>query len=482
MPDAPALLWFRSDLRLADNAALRAAAAGGRPLVALYVLDDGAPADRVPGAASRWWLLHSLTALASDLADHGIRLVLRRGPTEEVVAAVMGEAGAATLHFSRSYTPWGEVLERRVKDAVETIGATCHRYRGFLLFEPEEVRTGAGAPFKVFTPFARACRNLGVQQAIGPRPDRLVPHAQHLTGDRLTDWHLYEGRPDWAGGFYETWFPGEEGARARLRRFAGEALEGYAAGRDRPDQAATSGLSPHLHFGEVSPVQVWNAVTGAMAEAGGRFDAGAEKFLTELLWREFSYHLLAQAPDLHRAPLRPEFARVAWREDAEDLAAWQRGLTGIPIVDAGMRELWQTGTMHNRVRMITASFLTKNLLTDWRAGERWFWDTLVDADAASNAAGWQWVAGCGADAAPWFRVFNPVLQGEKFDLQGTYVRRHLPQLGKVPARFIHRPWEAAPEVLAAAGVSLGATYPLPLVDLAVSRRRALAAYGAIKGV
>ena len=480
MPEAPALLWFRNDLRLTDNAALRAAAAGDRPLVALYVLDDGAPPDRVPGAASRWWLLHSLKALAADLADHGITLVLRRGPAEEAVAAVMAETGAGTLHFSRGYTPWGAALQGRVEAAVATLGATCHRYRGALLFEPEEVRTGAGAPFKVFTPFARACRSLGVRQAIGPRPDRLEPHAQHLTGDRLVDWNLYDGRPDWAGRFYERWSPGEAGARGRLRRFVGEALEGYAVGRDRPDQPATSGLSPHLHFGEVSPMQVWPAATAAMAEAGGRFDAGAEKFLTELLWREFSYHLLAQAPALHKAPFRPEFARVPWREDAAGLAAWQRGLTGIPIVDAGMHELWQTGTMHNRVRMIAASFLTKNLLIDWREGERWFWDTLVDADAASNPAGWQWVAGCGADAAPYFRVFNPVLQGEKFDPEGNYVRCYLPQLDKFPARFIHRPWEAPTEVLAAADVSLGSTYPCPLVDLAASRRRALAAYGAIK--
>ena len=480
MPEAPALLWFRNDLRLTDNAALRAAAAGDRPLVALYVLDDGAPPDRGPGAANRWWLLHSLKALATDLAGHGIRLVLRRGPAEEAVAAVMAETGAATLHFSRSYTPWGAALERRVRAAVETLGATGHRYRGSLLFEPEQVRTGAGTPFKVFTPFARACRNLGVRQAIAPHPERLQPYAQHLASDRLADWHLYDGRPDWAGRFHETWLPGEAGARGRLRCFAGKALEGYAAGRDRPDQAATSGLSPHLHFGEVSPTQVWQAVTEAVAEAGGRFDAGAEKFLTELLWREFSYHLLAQAPDLHGGPLRPEFARLPWREDAASLTAWQRGLTGIPIVDAGMHELWQTGTMHNRIRMITASFLTKNLLIDWREGERWFWDTLVDADAASNPAGWQWVAGCGADAAPWFRVFNPVLQGEKFDPEGSYVRRYVLQLGKVPARFIHRPWEASPEVLAAADVSLGTTYPRPLVDLAASRRRALSAYAAIK--
>ncbi len=480
MPDNPALVWFRNDLRVTDNAALRAAAGSGRRLVALYVLDDAAPAERAPGAASRWWLKQSLEALAADLGAMGTELVLRRGPAEEAICAVIQKTDAASLHFSRSYTPWGEALEERVKARAEALGATCHRYRGFLLFEPEEIRTGAGEPFRVFTPFARACRRLGLSCVPQDRPARLQGHPQEIAGDRLDDWPLYDARPDWAQGFAARWTPGEAGAQARLRHFVDSVLTDYAEGRDRPDLKMTSRLSPHLHFGEVSPLQVWHAVTAAMAQAGGRADRAGEKFLSEVLWREFSYALLFQLPTLHDEPFRQEFSKLAWRNDSAGLVAWQRGATGIPIVDAGMRELWAMGWMHNRVRMITASFLTKNLLIDWREGEHWFWDTLVDADAASNAAGWQWVAGTGADAAPYFRIFNPVTQGERFDPDGAYVRCFVPELAEVPTRFIHRPWEAPPDVLAAAGVRLGDNYPRALVDLKASRQRALAAYGAAK--
>jgi deoxyribodipyrimidine photo-lyase len=444
------------------------------------VLDDGAPPERVPGAASRWWLERSLAALAGNLAGHGIQLILRRGPPENAIADVIAATGAAVLHCSRSYTAWGARLEARVRARVAPLGATCRCHRGFLLFEPEAVRTAAGAPFQVFTPFARACRRLGVTHVPQGRPLRLVPHPHAIAGDRLADWCLYDGRPDWARQFATCWRPGEAGARARLRHFAASALAGYAEGRDRPDLAATSALSPHLHFGEVGPLQVWHAVAAAMAQAGGHLDRAGDKFLSELLWREFCYALLAQQPALHDVPIRPAFARLGWRDDAAGLAAWQQGATGLPVVDAGLRELWRTGFMHNRVRMIAASFLVKNLLIDWRRGERWFWDTLVDADAASNAAGWQWVAGCGADAAPWFRIFNPVLQGEAFDPDGAYVGRFVPELAGLPARFIHRPWAAPDAVLAAAGIRLGTTYPHPVVDLQASRRRALAAYDAVK--
>jgi len=371
LPDRPALVWFRNDLRLSDNAALRAAVHAGRPVVALYVLDDGAPPERVPGGASRWWLLHSLKALGADLADMGIELVLRRGPAEKAIADLIERTSAISLHFSRAYTPWGTVLEQRVKTRAEGLGVQCHRYRGYLLFEPQDVRTGAGEPFKVFTPFARACRHRGIGHVPQGRPAALTAHPERLATDRLEDWSLYDGRPDWARDFGSHWTPGEAGARARLHRFIETTLGHYAKGRDRPDETMTSRLSPHLHFGEISPLQVWHGIAAAMARQVGRMDADGEKFLSELLWREFSYHLLAQVPALHDAPFNARFAAIEWRDEAAALAAWQRGATGIPIVDAGMRELWQTGWMHNRVRMIAASFLVKNLLVDWRQGERW---------------------------------------------------------------------------------------------------------------
>jgi deoxyribodipyrimidine photo-lyase len=302
-----------------------------------------------------------------------------------------------------------------------------------------------------------------------------------VRSDALDDWKLLPTAPNWAAGFEIHWQPGEEGARRRLREFIEVGLAHYAQERDRPDRDVTSRLSPHLHFGEISPAQCWHAVRAAQAQAGGRLDGGAEKFLKEVLWREFSCHLLHHWPTLPEAPFKPEFADFPWADDPVGLKAWQAGRTGYPIVDAGMRELWATGIMHNRVRMIAASFLIKDLLIPWQQGERWFWDTLVDADIASNAASWQWVAGSGADAAPYFRIFNPVLQGEKFDPQGAYVRKWVPELGRMPDEFIHKPWDAPLLVLKAAGVELGNNYPHPAVDHGKARDRALAALKSMKG-
>jgi deoxyribodipyrimidine photo-lyase len=312
-----------------------------------------------------------------------------------------------------------------------------------------------------------------------PAPRKLCPAAD-LAGDRLESWHLEPARPDWAGGLRETWKPGEISARSRLTAFLADGVAGYCTGRDRPDRIGTSGLSPHLRFGEISPRQVWHAAGFAAAERPA-LSADIDKFLSELGWREFCRHLLFDVPDLMVRNLQPAFDGFAWRHDDMALRAWQRGLTGYPIVDAGMRQLWHCGVMHNRVRMVAASFLVKHLLIDWRQGERWFWDTLVDADAGSNPANWQWVAGCGADAAPYFRVFNPVLQGEKFDPDGFYVRRWVPELAQLPARVIHQPWSAAPLELKAAGVELGRTYPEPIIDHKVGRERALAAYARLRG-
>jgi len=472
--EKPSVFWFRQDLRLADNAALSAAAAQG-PVIFLYVLDDTTPGDWPMGGASRWWLHASLSALAAR-----VPLVLRRGAADKVIGQLLSETGATSVHFTRDYAPWAGELERRVKAACDAAGAACHRYGGFLLHEPEAIRNGSGEPYRVYTPFSKACFAAGEPKPLKPAP-RFSAWTGAVKGERLEEWGLLPHAPDWARGFSATWTPGEEGAAARLKAFLKMGLADYADLRDRPDRTVTSGLSPHLHFGEISPAQCWHAVRRTQLGAGGKLDKPAEKFLKEVLWREFSYHLLHHWPHLPAEPFRPEFADFPWRDDPASLKSWQRGRTGYPIVDAGMRELWATGIMHNRVRMIAASFLIKDLLIPWQAGERWFWDTLVDADIGSNSASWQWVAGCGADAAPYFRIFNPVLQGEKFDPEGSYVRKWVPELARLPQEFIHRPWEAPQLVLAEAGVTLGRNYPHPMVDHGKARDQALAAFQKLKG-
>jgi deoxyribodipyrimidine photo-lyase len=470
---SPALYWLRNDLRLTDNAALTAAAAQG-PVIFLHVLDDETPGEWRLGGASRWWLHQSLDALGRK-----IPLTLRRGPADRVIAEVLAETGAASLHFTRDYAPWSGALERRVKDICEAAGAACHRYGGFLLHEPESIRNGSGEPYRVYTPFSKACFGKGEPKPLKPIP-AFTPWQGAIASERLEDWDLLPSKPDWAEDFGARWTPGEAGAAARLEAFIADGLAHYADERDRPDRDVTSRLSPHLRFGEVSPAQCWHAVRAAQLAAGGKLDRAAEKFLKEVLWREFSYHLLHHWPTLPSEPFRPEFRNFPWTGNSQALASWQRGRTGYPIVDAGMRELWKTGFMHNRVRMIAASFLVKHLLIDWRRGAEWFEDTLVDADLAVNRASWQWVAGSGADAAPYFRIFNPVLQGEKFDMDGAYVRTHLPELAGLDARYIHKPWAALPEALAKAGVALGGNYARPMVDHAKARARALAAYAAIR--
>ena len=311
------------------------------------------------------------------------------------------------------------------------MGATFRRFAGGLLFEPEVPRTKSGDPFRVFTPFYKACLTLDAPKPPLPRPESSLSAPADWPGSEgLEDWGLLPTEPDWAGGMREAWEPGEAGAKARLLWFLDEAMGGYSDQRNRPDRPGTSGLSPHLHFGEVSPHQCWQAVENRLAE-DDRGARGGRSFLRELVWREFSYHLLSHWPHLPERAFRPEFMAFPWDEDEAALKAWQQGRTGYPIVDAGMRELWQTGWMHNRVRMITASFLIKDLMIPWQVGENWFWDTLVDADLANNAASWQWVAGSGADAAPYFRVFNPTLQGKKFDPNGDYVRRYVPELSLI---------------------------------------------------
>ena len=479
MPNAPIIVWYRNDLRLADNRALTAAAKTGAPVVLLYVLDDETPASWKMGGASRWWLHHSLAALAKDVAKAGNTLVLRRGPACDVLPKVADECKAQAVYFSRGYEPYAVSLEADVKSVLENRGVTCRRFAGALLREPEDIRTNAGGVFKVYTPFWRALSaNFSVANPV-PAPAKLLPAASLPKSDTLASFALLPRKPDWSGGLAAEWRPGEAGALARLDVFLDGPMRSYAEARNRPDLPGTSRLSPHLHFGEITPALCWYRASQAAARQPGS-DKGHETFLKEIVWREFAHTLLFNWPNLPKEPFRPEFSAFPWSENAAHLKAWQRGQTGYPVVDAGMRELWKTGYMHNRVRMIAASFLIKDLLVPWQRGEEWFWDTLVDADLANNAAGWQWVAGCGADAAPYFRIFNPVTQGEKFDPDGTYVRTFVPELSKLPTEHIHAPWEAPADVLAHAEIKLGKTYPLPIVDHAAARTRALAAFADVK--
>lgn len=469
----PVIIWFRQDLRLADNPVL--AAAAEHPILPVFVFEDG---PRAPGGAARWWLHHSLAALAASLAARGAPLVLLRGEARVLIPRLAEEIGATEVHAGRQTEPHARSRDAEIHATLAAVGRRLVLHRNALLHEPHRLRTGEGRPYGVYTPFSRAvfAQLEGLPPPL-PAPDRWRPVAGAPAGVALDSLGLLPAPPvpDWAAEFPGHWTPGEAGAQARLAAFLEHGLASYGQRRNLPGVAwGTSGLSPHLHLGEISPRQVWHA---ARAKGG----AGLETFLKEVLWREFSHHLLWHRPEMPETPLRPEFAAFRWREDAALLRAWQRGRTGYPIVDAGMRQLWRTGWIHNRVRMIAASFLVKHLLQPWQAGEAWFWDTLVDADLAANAASWQWVAGCGADAAPYFRIFNPVLQGEKFDPDGAYVRRWCPELTRLPDRFLHRPHEAPPTVLHEAGIVIGRDWPAPLVDLAEGRARALAAFAAIKG-
>ncbi|WP_333822623.1 cryptochrome/photolyase family protein [Pinisolibacter sp.] len=473
-PDRPVLLWLRDDLRIADNPALVRAVESGRPVVALFVLDEVSPDIRPLGGASRWWLHRSLAGFADRFARLGGTLRLGRGPASEIVAASAVEIDAAEVVWNRRYLPALTAIDADLKRRLRAEGRAAESFQANLLHEPHTVKTAGGGPFRVFTPFWRAARGAGSPRAPLPPPRAIRGAAAPPPSHALDDLGLLPRAPYWAAGLDATWTPGEEGAAAGLERFLGEGLRGYAAGRDRPDLGHTSRLSPHLRFGEISPFTIASAVAMRVA-ADPTLAADAEKFLAELGWREFAHHLAFHFGDLSRREFQPRFETFPWKTDEAFLEAWRRGRTGYPLVDAGMRELWATGTMHNRVRMVVASFLVKHGLVDWREGERWFFDTLVDACPAVNPASWQWVAGCGADAAPFFRIFNPVTQGVKFDPAGDYLRRWLPELAALPAGAIHAPWTAAADVAAVADLRLGVTYPSPIVDHAFARERALAA-------
>ncbi len=471
------LLWLRDDLRLDDNPALAEAVSLGNPLTVVYILDEESEGVRPLGGASKWWLHHSLTRLAASLEAAGSRLLLRRGAAAAIIRGLADETSASSVLWNRRYGGPERAIDEDVKTWAADCGISAASFQANLMFEPWTVRTGAGGPYKVFTPFWRACLN-------GPEPRRPLAAPGQLpaaapsgngappAGDTLEHWGLLPRRPDWSAGLASTWTPGEAGADTLLHDFLDGPAADYSTGRNIPGVEGTSRLSPHLRFGEISPFRIWHALRDRFPD---REPADVGIFRSELGWREFCWQLLYENPSLASRNYRPEFDHFAWEAPSEaELHAWQQGRTGYPLVDAGMRQLWQTGWMHNRVRMAAASFLVKNLLTDWRLGEAWFWDTLVDADAASNPANWQWVAGSGADASPYFRIFNPVTQSKKFDAEGRYLRQYLPELSGLDAKAIHEPWKASPSGEQAPG------YPEPIVGLPESRARALDAYQRLK--
>jgi deoxyribodipyrimidine photo-lyase len=442
------IVWFRHDLRLDDNPALLAAAARGS-VVPVFIWEPEEEAPWQPGAASRWWLHHSLLQLAARLEKAGCPLVIRRGPSLKALQQLTKETKAKHVVWNRRYEPAVVKRDTAIKKTLTADGLTVESFGGSLLYEPVHVATKQGKPYQVFTPFWRAllARDEPAEPVAAPRKLQPVT-AKPLKSVAVESLGLLP-TIDWAGTMEKTWSPGESGAGKRLKSFLAKALSQYGDGRDRPDHVGTSSLSPHLHFGEISPRRVWHAVRDA---AGGkpaaRLTGSPEVYLRELGWREFANHLLYHFPQTPEAPLRADYARFPWVDDPVGLRAWQRGRTGFPIVDAGMRQLWATGWMHNRVRMIVASFLVKDLRISWLEGARWFWDTLVDADLAANTLGWQWAAGCGADAAPYFRIFNPTSQQQKFDPDEAYIDK----------------W-----------VDRSSNYPEPLVDHAEARKLALTA-------
>lgn len=471
MDNNPIIVWFRRDLRISDNPALSEAVKTGQPVICLYIYEDEAP--RPLGEASLLWLHHSLKSLSVDLKKIGAKLYLRKGRAGSILNDIRTKTQAGSIYWNRRYEEAARERDKALKTDLSAQRIEVKSFRANLLSEPWTVKTKTDGYYKVFTPYWRRAQDyIDISEPLHA-PKNIQTYQGNLDSDVLLDWALCPRNPNWAKKILPHWSIGSDGAAKALEAFVEGSIEDYPDDRNRPDkETGTSRLSPHLAFGEISPKQIWHGCKNDMTKA--------QKFLAEIGWREFSYVLLFHNPKLATENFKPDFDKFEWNTDETALQAWQMGQTGYPFVDAGMRELWQTGWQHNRVRMVTASFLIKHLLIDWRNGEEWFWDTLVDADPASNAASWQWVAGSGADASPYFRIFNPFTQGEKFDPNGDYVRKYVPELKAMPNKFIHRPWEAPKQVMRQAGVELGKTYPNPIVDHKFARERALGNYKNIR--
>ncbi len=471
--------WLRRDLRLHDNPALRAAIDRADAVIPVFIWAPDEEGEWGPGGAQRWWLHQSLKALDQSLRRLDSRLILRQGDSLAALRSLLQETKAGGVFWNRLYEPRATERDTEIKEALREDGHQAESFNAGLLYEPWTQATLKGDPYRVFTPFWKSCLKGPAPATPETAPQTMPTVSAWPDGIRLDALDLMPRR-DWYGGIAEAWTPGEAAGLSRLEHFLDDGLSQYHDKRDYPAVEGVSRLSPYLHFGELSPRTAWQAASARRADSG--CERGGEAFVRELGWREFAHHVLFHFPQTPARPMDQRFEKFPWREDPGGwLQAWQRGHTGIPIVDAGMRQLWRTGWIHNRVRMIVASFLVKNLRLDWRHGARWFWDTLVDADLASNTMGWQWSAGSGADAAPYFRIFNPVLQGEKFDPDGGFVRAYVPEVRKLPPRYVHKPWAMPAAERAKLGFELGVVYPEPLVDLKASREEALAAFKALPG-
>ena len=474
MKKGTAIHWFRQDLRLSDNPALDSAAQY-ETLIPIYILDEVNSGEFKMGAASKWWLHQSLTKLNESLDG---KLLVYQGNPHEILNKLIEEQEVSYVTWNRCYEPWRIDRDKEIKRNFEDKNVAVESFSASLLWEPWTISKDDGTPYRVFTPFyKKGCLNSEEPRLPAGKVDLSNLYSEDLSSDSITDLNLLP-TIKWYKSFEEEWNPGEIGAEQNLNSFLDSGLLNYKEGRNFPSQEFVSRLSPHLHFGEISPNEVWYRAKTKEGISG--IEKSLAHFHSELGWREFSYYLLYHFPDLPNKNFQEKFDIFPWQENEEFLALWQKGNTGYPIVDAGMRELWQTGYMHNRLRMIVGSFLVKNLLIDWRFGERWFWDCLVDADLASNSASWQWVAGSGADAAPYFRIFNPITQGLKFDPEGEYTKKYVPELRDLPNKYLFSPWEAPENILADAGIELGKNYPKPMVDLKLSRETALEAFAATK--